>query len=191
MNHDVARVMQELDAHRQQYIEFCRSLTPEQLNRPVPRSTWVVRDFIAHLATIDAPVGEMFQSMHEGGDPGIRTGDGEKWDVDNWNDGQVVERRARPLEDVLAEAAETRAVLRARLGSLSTEDLGRKLKFGGDNKRPPSSIPLLAYLQGWCKHDPMHAVDMARAMPEVLTAEFKAWIDDPVIAGYQASMNPA
>ena len=191
MNHDVAKVMQELDSHRQKFGAFCRSLTAEQLIRPVPRSSWVVRDFITHLATIDGPVGEMFRTMHEGGDPGIRTADGEKWDVDSWNDGQVFARRERPLEDVLAEAAETRAVLRAHLGNLTTEDLGRKLKFGGDNKRPPSEIPLLGYLRGWCKHDPMHAVDMARALPEVITADFKAWIDDPVIAGYQLSMNPA
>jgi Mycothiol maleylpyruvate isomerase N-terminal domain len=191
MNKDVAAVMKELDGHRERYIAFCRSLSEEQLGRPVPNSTWVVRDFIAHLATIDGPVGEMFTAMREGGDPGVRTADGVKWDVDSWNDRQVEKRRARPLEEILEEAAASRAVLRETMARFSTEDLGRKLKFGGDGKRGPSEVPLLGYLRGWCKHDPMHAVDMARAMPEVLTPEFKAWIDDPVIAGYQAAMNQA
>ena len=75
---EVEDVMNELDGHRVQFTVLSRWLTPEQLERPVPGSTWIVKDFISHLATIDGPVGEMFRTMHEGGDPGIRTGDGER-----------------------------------------------------------------------------------------------------------------
>jgi hypothetical protein len=191
MNGEVAIVVQELDDHRVRFAAFCRSLTAEQLGRAVPNSTWIVQDFVAHLGTIDGPVGEMFSTLHEGGDPGFRTPDGARWDVDRWNEDKVQDRRSWSVEQLLAEAGETRAALHAVMAKLTTEDLGKRLKFGGDSKRPAGEVRLIQYMRGWCKHDPMHAVDMARAMPEVLTPEFKAWIDDPVIAGYQASMNRA
>jgi hypothetical protein len=191
MHPDVERVLAELDGHRTRFEALCRSLSAEELDRNVPNSTWLVRDFIAHLATIDGPVGEMFASIHSGGDPGIRTADGARWDVDRWNEAQVQERRSRALEEILAEAAKTRSVLRRHLQSLTDEDLARTIKFVGDARRPAGEFSLGAYIRGWCKHDAMHAVDMTRALPERITPELTAWFDDPVIAGYQKAMNPA
>jgi hypothetical protein len=187
---EVASVVEELDAHRALFEAFCRSLTQEQLERPVPRSTWIVKDFISHLATIDGPVGEMFGAIHDGADPGIRNPDGGRFDVDHWNDSQVARRRDRSIEDLLAEAATARAALHARLAALTDDDVRRVIAFGGDSKRQPARIELLRYLRGWCKHDPMHAVDMMRALPELRSPELDAWFDDPVIRGYQAAMNP-
>ena len=89
MHPDVELVVKELDDHRVRFEAFCRSLSPEELDRAVPNSSWLVRDFVAHLATIDGPVGEMFASVHRGADPGIRTSDGARWDVDRWNEVQV------------------------------------------------------------------------------------------------------
>ena len=191
MNAVVEEVMAELDAHRTRYEAFCRSLTPEQLGRPVPQSTWVVRDFIAHLATIDGPVAEMFRSLHGGDNGGLRDEGGGRFDVDHWNDAQVAKRRTLDLETVLAEAAESRAALRVQLAALTAEDVARTMHFGGDGKRPATDIKLETYLRGWCKHDPMHALDMTRALPEVMTPELESWFDDPVIRGYQAAMNRA
>jgi hypothetical protein len=187
---EVAAVVEELDAHRARFEAFCRSLTGEQLARPVPLSTWTVKDFISHLATIDGPVGEMFRAIHEGADPGLRNPDGNRFDVDHWNDSQVARRRDRTVEELLAEAATARAALRERLAALTAEDVRRVIPFGGDSKRAPAKIELLQYLRGWCKHDPMHAVDMMRALPELRSPELDAWFDDPVIRGYQAAMNP-
>jgi hypothetical protein len=191
----VQEVLAELDSHRERFEAFCRSLTAEELGREVPKSTWIVRDFIAHLATIDGPVSQMFRSMHSGEDAGIRNADpatgntdGGKFQVDNWNDRQVEKRRGLDVEAVLKEAAEARAALRADMLVLTDEDLARTLKFGGDSKRAPSEIPFGAYLRGWCKHDPMHAMDMSRALPE-RQAELAPWFDDPVIQGYQRQMN--
>lgn len=184
----VLDVLRELDGHRERFEAFCRSLTGEELDRPVPQSTWMVRDFIAHLATIDGPVGQMFDSMHRGEDAGVRDGDGGKFNVDGWNDRQVEKRRMWPLEDVLAEAASERAGLREKLLVLTDEDLARTLKFAGDSKRPAAEIPFGAYLKGWCKHDAMHAMDMSRALPEH-QATLAPWFDDPVIQGYQKAMN--
>ncbi|MGE5595469.1 MAG: DinB family protein [Hyphomicrobiales bacterium] len=190
MTPELAAVIQELDAHRERFETFCRSLSEEELNRPVPQSTWLVRDFIAHLGTIDRPVAEMFRSVHEGKDPGMRTGDGQRFDVDHWNDRQVAERRALSIDELFAEAARTRAELHRDLAALTGKDLDAAMKFGGDSKRPPAAIKLIRYLQGWCKHDPIHVADMIRALPE-RQPEVADWLNDPVIAGYQAVMNRA
>ena len=185
----VARVIDELAVHRERFENFCRSLSREELGRPVPESTWHVRDFITHLATIDGPVAEMFRAMHAGEDTGIRNADGGKWDVDDWNEQQVRQRRAWDIDQIFAEAAETRSALLTHLSSLTTADIAKKLKFGGDAKRPPSEVVLGQYLQGWCKHDPMHALDMSRALPGRITPDVQEWFDDPVVQMYQRMMN--
>ena len=185
----VAKVLDELAMHRERFETFCRQLSNEELERPVPQSTWHVRDFITHLATIDMPVAEMFRTLHAGEDPGLRNADGGRWDVDDWNEQQVQERRTWDIDRIFAEAAETRTELTKHLAALTTEDIAKPLKFGGDAKRPPAEVVLGQYLQGWCKHDPMHALDMSRALPDRVTPEVQAWFDDPVVQMYQRMMN--
>jgi hypothetical protein len=185
----VARVIDELGSHRERFEVFCRALSAEELDTPVPQSTWLVRDFITHLATIDVPVAQMFRLLHAGEDTGIRNADGGKWDVDDWNEQQVQQRRTWDIDRIFAEASETRAELLEHLSVLTTEDIAKTLKFGGDAKRPPSEVGLGQYLQGWCKHDPMHAFDMSRAIPHRVTADVQAWFDDPVVQMYQRMMN--
>ncbi len=186
---DVAAVLRELDMHRTRYVDLCRSLSEDELNTPVPNSTWIVRDFVAHLATIDVPVMRWFVSIRDG-KGGAATGDGGgPFEVDHWNDSRVAERRPRPLEDVLREAEENRAEMRGVLASFTAEHLDGPLDFAGDSKRGPSKITLRQYLQGWCKHDVMHAVDMMRALPERVDASLQEWFDDPVVQGYQKAMN--
>ena len=189
MTPEVQEIMNELDGHRVQFAVLSRWLTPEQLERPVPGSTWLVKDYVSHLATIDGPVGEMFKTVHEGGDAAIRTGDGERWDVDTWNQSKVQERRSLTVDQILEEAARERTILRGHLARLTEDDLKKTLKFQGDEKRSPSEVLLGAYLKGWCKHDVMHAVDMLRAMPERMTPRLEHWFDDPVVRRYQAAMN--
>jgi hypothetical protein len=158
----------------------------------VPGSEWIVHDFIAHLATIDEPVTQMFQSYQRPVDDpveGRRSAARDAWDVDRWNDRRVRERRTLGVDELLVEAAASRDACRKALSDFTGEQLERTLHFGGDSKRPASEIRLLDYLRGWCKHDPMHAVDMVRALPEHDTPQMRAWFDDPVIAGYQAAMN--
>jgi hypothetical protein len=190
MHPEIEEVLNELDNHRIRFAVFCRSLSAEELQRDVPASTWKVCDFIAHLATIDGPVSEMFASVLEGRDPGIRTGDGERFDVDYWNEQRIQERRDRSVDDLLDEAAAARSALRKQLAALDEVHLSTRIKFQGDARRPASEIELRRYLKGWCKHDPMHAVDMLRAVPEKRTRLIEDWVNDPVVAGYQAMMNP-
>lgn len=189
MTPDVESVLDELDGHRVRFTVLCRSLNDEELARPVPQSTWLVRDFIAHLATIDEPVMEMFRTIHEGGEPGMRSHDGERFDVDSWNESRVQERRGLSVDALLLQAATVRTKLRSVLGTLTEADLDRTIKFAGDARRPAAAIPLRAYLRGWCKHDVMHALDMCRALPEKVSPRMQEWFDDPIVAMYQKQMN--
>ncbi|MBA4179317.1 MAG: hypothetical protein C0506_01900 [Anaerolinea sp.] len=189
MTPEVEAILNELDGHRVQFAALCRGLTSGQLGRPVPNSSWIVKDYISHLATIDGPVGGMFRTLHDGGETGIRGADGERWNVDSWNESRVQERRGKTVDELLEEAARARTILRGHLARLTSDDLAKTIKFAGDARRPASEIPLLQYLRGWCKHDVMHAVDMLRAMPEAMTPRLEHWFDDPVVRGYQDQMN--
>jgi len=190
MHPDVAAVLQELDAHRARFIVFCRLLSPEELGLAVPASDWQVRDFIAHLATIDVPVTAMFTALQQREDVERAAASDDRWDVDRWNQGRIEQRRGRGVHELLTEAAEARVELRKVLAAFDEDALERKLRFGGDARRAPAEVRVLDYLRGWCKHDPMHVVDMLRAIPMRRTAVVEQWIDDPVIASYQSQMNP-
>lgn len=189
----VDAVIRELDDHRSRFVDLCRSLDEAELQRPVPGSQWQVRDFIAHLATIDPPVMAMLSRLTRkpsvADDPRDTT-DGAPANIDHWNDDQVRVRRSWSLDDVLAEATRNRDHMRAFLATLDADDLQRPFDFRGDSKRPAATFPLGKYLRGWCKHDAMHAVDMLRALPEHVTPERQRWVDLPAVHAYQEAMNP-
>lgn len=192
MTPEVESVVRDLDAHRAKFETFCRSLSEEELDRDVPNSTWLVRDFIAHLATIDGPVRVMFESMTGERPAGTSTPqapDGERWDVDRWNDSRVAARRTKTVDEIFEEAAQERSRMHEALAALSPTDLDKTLHFGGDNKRSAADLRLGDYIRGWAKHDVIHVADMLRALPERDTPDIRAWLDDPAVAGYQQMMN--
>lgn len=186
---DVETVLAELDNHREKFESFCRALTADELASAVPNSTWMVKDFIAHLATIDGPVMRMFENVHSGSERGFTGEDGRGINIDTWNEEQVVPRRVFALDDVLSEAAVSRDAIRAVMRTFTSADLAFEFRFSGDGKRPPSQVTLGNYLRGWCKHDPMHVVDMLRGLPGRETPDVNAWVTDPIIARYQKAMN--
>jgi hypothetical protein len=53
MNLRTRLVIDEMARHRVQFEHLCRSLTPAELATPIPDSPWNVKDYIAHLCTID------------------------------------------------------------------------------------------------------------------------------------------
>ena len=64
--------------------------------------------------------------------------------------------------------------------------------FDGDAKRPPGNVPFGMFLAGWAWHDPIHAADMLKALPELAAdPAIKSWVENPFVRGYQAMMNPA
>jgi len=182
-------VIQKIIENRRRFEEFCYSLAAEQLARPVPGSTWIVRDFPAHLATLDPALGELFERTTRG--ERLMGADGAPFDLDQHNDALVAARRDWPLERVFAEAAENRAALIDVLRTITDEQAQGTMHFSGDAKRAAGDVPFGLFLSGWAYHDPIHAADMLRALPELhLDEGVRAWLDHPFVKGYQAAMNP-
>ncbi len=187
----VQQVIHNIRQQRERFERFCRSLSEEELMRPVPNNTWVVKDFISHLGSLDPVMAISFQAAAAGRpDEVFQTEQVEAFrDIDAWNDAAVAQRRAWPLARILEEASRNRAALIEVIEALTDEELGRNLHFTGDNKRSAATLPLRVFLLGWSLHDPIHAADMLKALPErAHDPELAAWVEHPVVKGYQAAM---
>jgi hypothetical protein len=187
----IEEVISAIVENRRRFKDFCYALTPEQLNRPVPGSTWIVRDFAAHLDTLDTAMVPLFEGAATGASVDATLADGgTPFDVDEFNDAEVASRRSWPLERIFAEADANRERLIAALRTLTDEQVERRMHFGGDSKRPPGDLPFKLFLVGWAQHDPIHVADMIKALPELADdPELKRWLDNRFVAGYQAVMS--
>ena len=182
-------VIEAIERNRARFVAFCESLTPEQLARPVPESTWRVREYIAHLGTLDTALTRMFDEVARGANADSGRIDGATFDVDEFNEAQVQERRAWPLDQVLAEAAENRARLIGSLERVTDDQAEPMMTFAADAKRAAVKLPLKLWLMGWAQHDPIHVADMLKALPERADdPALRQWIDNPFVAGYQRAM---
>jgi hypothetical protein len=190
MNETVERVIPVIQENRRRFEEFCYSLSEEQLARPVPNSTWIVKDFASHLCALDLLFAEYIDAVHAGGEIDMRqTAEGGAFSLDPWNDAQVADRRERSLRDIFAEAATNRERLIDALERLTEDDVDRMMHFS-DPKRGEADFPLKAFLIGWAQHDPIHAADMIKALPELAEdTDIATWLANPFVTGYQASMN--
>jgi hypothetical protein len=197
---EIDGVIEVIRENRRRFEKFCYSLSDEELARPVPGTTWVVRDFAAHLDTLDTALVAWIQgappaSRSAAGEPSLSSagssgGATEEFDVDAFNDAQVAERRGWPLDRVFAEAAANRARLIEALSTLTDDRMAAPMHFPGDHKRQPADLPLNLFLAGWAQHDAMHVADMLKALPErARDPELKRWLDNPFVAGYQAVMS--
>jgi len=192
VNDTVQQVIPVLRENRRKFEEFCYSLSEEELARPVPNSSWIVKDFASHLCALDLLFADYIDSVRAGGQVDMRqTAEGGSFNLDTWNDAQVADRRERSLADIFAEAETNRERLVASLGLLSDDDVNRTMHFS-DPKRGEADFPLKAFLVGWAQHDPIHAADMLKALPERADdAELTSWLTNPFVTGYQKSMNSA
>lgn len=191
MSETVQKVIEEIVANRERFEEFCLSLSDDELSRPVPNSTWLVRDFIAHLDTLDPMLVSWLSAVADGNPPETtRDLDGRPFDVDAYNDAEVEARRDWPVRKVLDEARTNRAALIGVLERLTEEQVSQMMKFAGDAKRPPAEIPLKVFMAGWAQHDPIHVADMLRALPERADdPDLLKWLDNVYVKGYQHVMN--
>jgi hypothetical protein len=190
----IGQIIEVIVENRRRFKAFCHSLDEEQLNRPVPNSTWLVRDFPAHLDTLDVAIARWLRALAAGGESldSTRNEDGSTFDVDAFNDAHVAERRGWPLARVFEEARENRQELIESLAELTDEQIDKPMHFSGDAKRRPGDLPLKTFLVGWAQHDPIHVADMLKALPERASdPELRAWLDNPFVAGYQSIMNRA
>ncbi|HET9200038.1 MAG TPA: DinB family protein [Dehalococcoidia bacterium] len=180
-------MVDEIADHRARFETFCRSLSPEELARDVPESEWQVQDYIAHLATIDQTVTRWFAALAAGERPpgGSEGGEGQRFDIDRWNNGQVERRRGLSVDELLSEAADKRAQLLTVMERLSDEVVDGDIYFPGDAHRPPMNLKLEHYLVGWAKHDPIHVGDMLRALPERQSdPELTNWLEQSRISSW-------
>jgi hypothetical protein len=190
----IAQIIDVIVENRRRFETFCQSLSEEELDRPVPNSTWLVRDFPAHLDTLDVAIAGWLRALAAGGESldSTRNQDGSAFDVDAFNDAHVAERRGWPLARVFEEARANRQELIALLAGLTDEQIDKPMHFSGDAKRRPGDLPLKTFLVGWAQHDPIHVADMLKALPERTSdPDLRAWLDNPFVAGYQAIMNRA
>ena len=187
----IDRLTDKFRTNRERFEAFCRSLSDEELERPVPDSTYRVKDFASHLATLDTELVRWFEAVREGrSDEPSRSADGSRFDVDKWNDAVVAERRDWSLDQIFVEAASNRERLLSALEALDDEAIERTVHFSGDNKRPPADVPFKLFLYGLTRHDPIHVADMLKALPERADdPELKAWLDDPAVKWYQVAMS--
>lgn len=170
MHASVEPVVATTNAHRATFEAFCRSLSPAELERDVPGSTWLVRDFIAHLATIDLYVGEWFRNLADGSRWRPEGEGGTPFNIDTWNEAHVQKRRKLGVDELLTEAAAYRDQLWQAVDRFTSEVLERRFDFRGHE------ISHLRYLELWAGHDPAHSADMLRALPERASdGELMAW----------------
>ncbi|MDZ7726803.1 MAG: maleylpyruvate isomerase N-terminal domain-containing protein [Dehalococcoidia bacterium] len=147
--------------NRERFTWFCRLLTAEELNRPIPESHWQVRDYIAHLATIDTWVDRWFQAMARGEQRRTRpTTTAPPSTSTPGTDARVSQRRDRTLEELLEEAAANREALEATIRGLHDDTLATRFTFREQD------VAFIEYLEQWTLHDPAHALDMLKALPE-------------------------
>ena len=187
----IEKVIQTTKQERVRFEAFCRSLSAEELERMVPPDEkWSVKDFAAHLGTLDTELIRWFDGVAAGiPDETIRNADGTPFDIDDWNDRIVGERHAWTLDQIFAEAAENRARLIASLEKLTEENVESVVHFAGDNKRPAADVPLKLFLLGWAHHDAIHVADMLKALPERADdPAIRDWLNHPAVTWYQNAM---
>jgi len=189
-NDTVLKLVGHFKENRERFITFCRSLSEEELGRDVPDSTYRVKDFVAHLGTLDTLLALQFEALAAGRMQSLgQDASGGSFDVDEYNDRVVAERRDWSLEQILEEAAVNREGFLASLSRLTDEQIEQAVHFGGDNKRPPADIAFKLFLRGLARHDAIHVADMVKALPErAEEPQIKEWINDRVVQWYQTTM---
>jgi hypothetical protein len=169
-------IIDELSRHRVQFEHLCRSLTPSELSTPIPGSHWTVKDYVAHLCTIDGLIAAGFSPMVGLSAPPPDVARPQPFDIDDWNESAVRPKAGALVEELLAEGARHRASMAAAIEKMSDEDLDRIIPYGGDRKATglaPTPVRFGGLLWGIAIHDPTHTRDILRALPK---RQEESWI---------------
>ena len=163
-------ILDEQARHRIEFEGFCRSLSAEELATPVPDAPWTVHGYVAHLATIDALIAPFLAPLVGITDvPRPEVAPPAPFDIDEWNEEIVPLRDSASIDELLAEAAQTRSQFVRVLSALSDQQLDMMIPFGGDRKvidLPATTVKLEDLLWAIALHDPNHTTDILRALPQ-------------------------
>jgi hypothetical protein len=183
-------IIDGLRKNRETFEAFCRSLSDEDLARPVPPDNkWTVKDFIIHNLTFDDLTTDWIERAAEGDVSAPAGVAGKPFDMDVWNNRRVEERRSLSIEELLERSGPERRAFEDALATLTDEQMKTVIAFPGDNKRDPAQVPLGLFLHGLVRHDPIHVVDILKALPERADdPDLAAWVDDRMVGWYQKAM---
>lgn len=190
MNPRTRLVVDEMSRHRVQFEYLCHDLNADELDTKIPDSHWTVKDYIAHLCTIDALIAHAFAAQVGQQAPLPDTAYPQPFDIDDWNEAAVRSRMSRSVDELLAEGATHRDYMAKAIAAMSDEHLDRIIPYGGDRKAldlQPSMVRFGGLLWGIAVHDPTHTRDILRALPH--RAE-QSWIQE-WLASVNESMIPA
>ena len=113
------------------------------------------------------------------------------FDIDEWNEAIVANRDATTVDELFAEAATHRANYVKVLSALRDEQLEMMIPFGGDRKvidLPATTVRLEDLLWSIALHDPRHALDIVRALPD-REPDVREWIARADFARVPAAIN--
>jgi len=188
MNPRVRLVIDEFARHRTQFETLCRALTPSELVTPIPGSHWTVRDYIAHLCTIDGLIVPGFAAQVGQSAPLPNVPFPNPFDSDDWNNSAVRAHADASIEDLLAEAAVHRERMVRAISEFTDAHLDNIIDYGGDRKTlnlPKSKVQFGGLLWGIAIHEPTHTRDIIRTLPkrgkEPWIAEWLGSVNDSLI----------
>ncbi|MEP6871248.1 MAG: DinB family protein [Anaerolineaceae bacterium] len=169
-------VLYEFARHRIQFAHLCRGLTTDELATNIPDSHWSVKDYVAHLCTIDGLIVPNFSAMVGLKAPRPDVPIPLPFDIDDWNDAAIIARRKVGIEELLAEANTHRGRLVAAIERLTDIQLDSTIPYGGDRKSlglAPTKVRFGGLLWGIAIHEPTHTRDIVRALPALGA---RAWV---------------
>jgi hypothetical protein len=175
-NPRVQLVLDELARHRNQFETFVRSLSEEELARAVPDTPWTVKDYVAHLATIDGLIASGFQAFAgQSSAPPMDIPVEGPFDIDDWNAAAVRARAGASVDDLLEEAGRHRADMVRVFAALDESQLETRVPYGTRRASglPDTPVALREIIWAISLHDPTHTRDIMRALPE---REKEPWI---------------
>ncbi len=178
MNARIQLVIDEFARHRRQFTVLCHSLTADELATPIPDSHWTVRDYIAHLCTIDGLIVPGFAARVGERAPLPDVPFPNPFDIDEWNDAAVAARSGASIDGLLAESEVHRGRMIASIAKFTDDDLDAIIDYGGDRKSlnlPKSKVRFGGLLWGIAIHEPTHTRDILRALP---ARREQAWISE-------------
>lgn len=188
MNPRIRLVIDEFARHRTQFETLCHSLTPPELMASIPDTHWTVRDYIAHLCTIDGLIVPGFAAQVGQQAPLPDVPFPNPFDIDDWNEAAVRAREDASIDDLLAEAAIHRGRMVKAMSEFTDAHLDNVIDYGGDRKTlnlPKSKVRFGGLLWGIAIHEPTHTRDMLRGLPERAKepwiAEWLASVSDSLI----------